>query len=229
MGYYNSERSPERSGRSRTMKKVFAFISAVFFSVLITHNFITHNSYAQYGQPAPSYSILVDKMVNKGNEYVDNLSPTDPRFRPGQTVSFKVKIKNTANVKLTNVVLKDFVPLYIEPIEGPGSYDLVTRTITYNPGDFEPSEEKVYYIKGQIFSQDKLPSDKGLFCLVNKVTASTDQVSDDDASQFCIEKQVISAAAVPSAGPQLGLALLAGQLITLGLGKIIIDNSKINI
>lgn len=207
------------------MKRLFSLVLLAISYLLLTTNVI-----AQYGQPSITYSILIDKMVGKPSltkggstdyEYVDNLSPSDSRFRPGQTVSFKVKIKNTSNVKLTNVVLKDFIPSYLEPIEGPGSYDTTTRTIIYNAGDFATDEEKVYYIKAQIFSQDKLPADKGLFCLVNKVTASTDQAADDDTVQFCVEKEVLGTAKVPSAGPEMGIFLLTGELLTLSVGLFI--------
>lgn len=79
----------------------------------------------------------------------------------------------------------------------------------------------------QVLSQDKLPSDKGLFCIVNKAQAYTDQTSASDTSQLCIEKQVVGVITVPSAGPELGLLLLAGELTTLGLGiKILLNNKR---
>lgn len=210
------------------MKKyLFSFIVLFLLTFYVPrYTLYVKAQYGQYGQPSPSYSILVDKMVgkpslNKGAtsyDYVDNLSPSDPRFRPGQEIFFKVKVKNTSNTRLTNVTVKDYLPSYLEPIEGPGSWDASTRIITWNAGDFEVDEEKVYYIKMQIYPQDKLPADKGLFCLVNKVGAYN-QASDEDTSQFCIEKEVLGVTKVPSAGPEYGLALLAfnGLVAIVGL------------
>ncbi len=199
------------------MKKyLFSFIVLLLITLYVSHS-TSYAQYGQYGQPAPSYSLLVDKLVGKPNQtkggitdytYVDNLSPADPRFRPGQEIFFKIKVKNTATVKLTNVTVKDYVPSYLEPIEGPGTWDANTRTITWNAGDFNSDEEKVYYIKMQIYPQDKLPANRGLFCLVNKVGAYN-QASDEDTAQFCIEKEVLGVTKVPEAGPAYGLALLA--------------------
>lgn len=215
------------------MRKV---LFALVLSSIIYH--LTSNiSLAQYGcgtqyggQCPPPPSILIDKMVGqaimtKGGvtnvTYVDNLTPSDARFRAGQQVYFKLRVKNTSSVNLINVTVKDYVPSYLQPIEGPGAYDASTQTITFNAGSFVPNEEKIYYLTMQVFPQDRLPADKGLFCLVNRALASTDQTSDDDTSQLCIEKEVIAVAKVPSSGPEMGLVLLTGELIALGAGMML--------
>lgn len=191
--------------------------------------------YGQYGSCPPSQSILVDKFVgktvvtSKGGlteiEYVDNLSSSDPRFKPGNQVAFKLKVKNTSNTTLSNVIVKDFVPLYLEPIEGPGTYDSASRTITFNAGDFAASEEKVYYLKMQFSSQGNLPADQGLICVVNKVNASANGVSNEDTAQACVEKQVTGVTPgvtrVPQAGPEMGALLLTGQFLALGAGMFL--------
>lgn len=208
-------------------KSLFSFIvllSITFY--VLSFKFHVNAQYGQYGQPSPSYSILVDKMVgkpafNKGvtdYEYVDNLTPSDPRFRPGQEIYFKIKIKNTSNRDITNVTVKDFVPNYIEPIQGPGSWDSQNRVITWNAGDFRVDEEKVYYLKATIYPQDKLPADKGLFCLVNRSQAWFENTTDDDSSQFCIEKEVLGVSKVPSAGAEFGLLILAGNILSASIG-----------
>jgi len=208
------------------MKKLIAF---VFLLVLTLHvpRYTLHTlaQYGQYGGETPSYSLLIDKMVAKPGtqkgetaQYVDNLSPSDPRYTPGQDVWFKIKVKNTANVALQAVEVKDYVPEYILPIEGPGKWDPQTRTITFNAGDFAVDEEKTYYIRMRVYDQSLLPADKGLFCLVNKATARNNVTYDEDTAQLCIEKQVLGVTKVPSAGPEMGLALLAGNLILAGVG-----------
>ncbi len=211
------------------MKKLAIFlVLATSYLLLSTSAFAQYGQYGQYGGTTPNLSIVIDKMVgkpaNKGTdiEFVDNLSPSDPRFTPNQDVFFRLKVKNTSNVTLTNVQVKDFVPSYIEPVEGPGTYDSNTRTITFGAGDFKPDEEKTYTLKMRVNVQENLPSDKGLFCIVNKSQASNDKALDEDTAQLCIEKQVQGfvqgVTKVPSAGPELGLAFMAGQLLTLGAG-----------
>ncbi len=202
------------------MKKIFAFFVVIFSFLAITVS-ASAGCGGQYESPCQSYSILVDKMVAKpGTEnYVDNLSISDyPRFAPGQTVLFKVTIKNTSTTTFGGMTAKDFVPDYLTPIEGPGTFDSTTRTISWDAGFFNVDEQKTYYFKMQINSQANLPADKGLFCLVNKAQAWSNTTTDDDTSQLCVEKQVVGAPKVPSAGPELGILLLSGQVALLGVG-----------
>lgn len=213
------------------MKKLLALVAVVFGFMLYSSPAFADNScngqYGQYGGCPPSVTILIDKFVGKPNasltdpksaDYVDNLSPSDPRFKAGQLVFFKAKVKNTSNTTLTNVTVKDYVPWYIEPVEGPGTYDPSTRVISFNAGDFSAGEEKLYYFKMQVFAKDKLPNDKGLFCLVNQVKAYNDNTSDDDTAQFCVEKEVLGVTNVPSSGPELGLLLLGLNFAGIGVG-----------
>ncbi|MBI3620300.1 DUF11 domain-containing protein [Candidatus Roizmanbacteria bacterium] len=182
---------------------------------------------AQYGQPPPSLSIVVEKAVgmpssDKGEAaaatYVDNLSPSDPRFRPDQTVYFRIKVKNTSTTFLNNIVVQDFVPFFIRPIDGPGSFNAATRTITFPAGDLAAGEEKFYYLKMQLVSQNQLPADKGLFCIINRVKVTNNRVGDEDSAQFCVEKEVVNLVRVPSSGPDLAVPLFAGELTALGIG-----------
>lgn len=218
------------------MKKIVAFITLALLVmfVFVVREAKADNSqygpYGQYGGNPPTQNLLVDKMVGKPSattkggvteyEYVDNLSPSDPRFSPNQQVYFRIRVKNTGNSKLYNVVLRDTLPSYINPVIGPGSFDANTRIITINVGDMDAGAEQFFYLVGQVFTMDNLPSDKGLFCLVNRAEVTGNNVaSDDDTSQFCIEKQVTGATKVPQAGA--GTVLLIGQLMLLGAGYVI--------
>jgi len=209
------------------MKKIFfAFVLLIIGYWLLVNPVAAQ--YGQYGGETPSYAILVDKMVGKPTQtkggsqtvtYVDNLSPSDPRFSPNQEVWFKVKVKNASNRNLTGIQVTDYVPNYLIPIEGPGKWNLEQRTITWDAGDFSIDEEKVYYIKMQVYDQSLLPTDKGLFCVINKVDAKKNNVAyDDDTAQLCIEKQVVGAKKVPQAGPEMGVLILGLNVLTIGLG-----------
>lgn len=221
------------------MKKILAFlflvISYFVFTTGVSADYGCNGQYGQYGGCNPSYTILIDKFVGMPDtsitdptnaNYVDNLSPSDPRFKAGQTVFFKAKVKNTSNVTLSNVIVKDFVPSFIDPVAGPGTFDSSSRTISFNAGDFAPSEEKVYFFKMQVMSVDKLPSDKGLFCVVNRAQAFNDKASDEDSAQLCVEKQVLGVSNVPSAGPEFGLILLGLNLGAIGIGMFLKKKSN---
>jgi uncharacterized repeat protein (TIGR01451 family) len=208
-----------------------------------TPAFAGNNQYGQYGQygqqpgeeqpysspTQPAESLLVDKLVafpgtqnTKGgvssDRFVDNLSANDLRFAPNSRVLFRIKVKNTSGVTLKNVTMRDFIPDYMEPVGGPGNYDENTRTITYVIPEIKAGEEKVYDFEMQLVAQNKLPADKGIVCVINKVEAFTDMTRDEDASQLCVEKSVQGITTVPKTGPGLGLLVLAGNVLGLGAG-----------
>ena len=190
----------------------------------------SYGAYGSYGSNSPQISILVDKSVSKpvatqtkggrvtDLDFVDNLSSADPRFAPKQEVVFRIRVKNTANKALTNVTLQDTVPSYINPIDRGDGYDEASRVITVKVGDLAIDEEKVYLLKATVASQEDLPSDRSIICVVNKVRFYSNETSDDDTAQFCIEKQIQNVTNVPNAGPEMGLGLLALQLTGLGAG-----------
>ncbi len=185
--------------------------------------------YGQYGQyvgGAPSRDIMVDKMVATGQKtkggqqtFVDNLTPSDPRFTPGTQVTFQVKVKNTSDVTLSNVQVQDILPDYVDAVEGPGDFDPNTRTITWNYAELKSGEEKIERVVAQIKPQAQLPADKGLMCLNNKAVATADNARDEDTAQFCVEKQVVTEQGkAPTTTPEAGAPLLAiGALNLAGL------------
>lgn len=191
------------------MKKLFCLLTLAIGLFASTSSVM-----AEQYTPTPSYSILVDKNVGKpeGNtiKYVDNLSVSDYKFSPSNDIYFQIKVKNTANEKLYNVIVKDFLPEFIDPIEGPGDFDYNSRQITINAGDFEINEEKMYILKTRVFSQDKLPSDKGMFCETNTAEAKNDKTSSSDQSGFCFEKQVTGSNPItPVAGPEQNILVIS--------------------
>ncbi len=197
----------------------------VTLSLLFIFSFPVSPVLAQYGTTTYNYSIFIDKTVatpnasnTNSNSYIDNLSPSDPRFKAGNDVYFKIRVKNTSDNNLTTVWIRDYVPTYILPIEGPGSWDLENRVLSWNAGDFGINEEKTYYLKMRVYDKSMLPSDKGLFCITNRAEAKNDVAYDDDSSQICIEKTVLGVSTVPSAGPELGILLFGGELMALGTG-----------
>ncbi len=209
------------------MMKILLKTLTLVVALIVTASTVSAQ-YGQYGQLAPVESILIDKQVSKPAvkskggtlqyDYVDNLTPSDVRFQPGMEIMFKLRVKNTSAVTLSQVTVTDKVPWYLEPVEGPGAYDANARTISFDAGSFKPGEEKVYNLKMQWFAQDKLPADRGLMCVSNYTRAYSNNASDDDTAQACVEKQVVNVTQAPKAGPEMGIILVAGQLGMLGLG-----------
>lgn len=145
--------------RGRTSSLLIFSILFLLFSLPVSAQ------YGQYGGAIPSKTILIEKMVGKPAQtkgsteqldYVDNLSPSDPRFSPDGQIVFRLKVKNTSDVTLYDVQVKDFVPAYLTPVSGPGSFDSSSRTVSFNAGDFTAGEEKVYFLTMKISPQNQI-------------------------------------------------------------------------
>jgi uncharacterized repeat protein (TIGR01451 family) len=215
------------------MKLKTTILTLLFSAVFLTYTSgvkADTGTYGQYGPGTPSQSIIIDKMVSKptvtkggevSNNYVDNYSPSDPRFKAGDMVFFRIKVKNTSSDRLASVQIKDYVPDHLTPIEGPGNFDAGSRTITYFIGDLNAGEEKTYYFKMQVMDESKLPQDKGVFCELNRAQVTSNNANDEDTSQFCVERQVGPVTNVPHAGPEMGLPLLIGYISTLAGGILL--------
>jgi len=208
------------------MKKIALFLTLISLSL-----FAVKSVSAEYGSYQPStftYSIVVDKLVGRpvlnsdGTiNYVDNIPSTDRYFNQSEDVLFQVKVKNTSNTSLSGVILKDFVPSYVDPIDGIGTYDANSRTITANIGDFAAGEEKLYYFK----MRTNLGSNISSTCVSNKVQVSNDKANDDDMAQFCLAQSaavvtpyittspvqgvMTKVEKVPSAGPEYAVLITA--------------------
>ena len=125
---------------------------------------------------------------------------------------------------LDKVSVKDYIPAFVDysSISGPASdvsFDLNSRTLSFNANGVSAGQTQVFYIKARIVHQAALPVEKKLVCPVNVVTAETSgQNPDRDESQFCIEKKA-EIPAVPKAGPEhwilaaLGTSLISGLML----------------
>lgn len=197
--------------------KTILYLLFAFCAVLVlgATTLSADNSYGQYSTPSGKSGIVVDKFVGiphsrkDGTVYtfVDNLGPRDFKFTPGALLFFKVRVSNVSGETLHNVTLTDTFPSYVMVYEDQGTFNKSNNTLTINVGTLAKDESKSYTLKAKVLGQEKLPTDKGLFCLINKVAATSDNGSDEDNAQFCIEKQVLGVKEVPKAGAEFGFAI----------------------
>lgn len=211
------------------MATAIAF-GALFFLISAKTTFAQYGctgQYGQYGGCTPSQSLVVDKTVGKPVQdkggttltYVDNLTSSDVHFFAKDSVYFQIKVKNTSTTVAPNVILKDTLPSYLSPASYPGTYDTTNNVITISVGDLQVNEEKTYTFRMVVAPQEKLPANQGIICLTNKAEAYSGNISDNDSSQFCIEKQVSSGIqTVPATGPEMGIVILAGEFAALAGG-----------
>ncbi len=214
------------------MKKTLLVTAALALFLLAavktTHaDYGCSGQYGQYGGCPPTQSIMIDKTVGKvvtngANSttigYVDNLSASDPRFKAGDIVYFQLKVKNTSTATENNVKVTDYVPSYIDPVEGPGNFDSASRTIVFSIPQLNVDEVKTYTVKTQVVAQAKLNAIQALTCVTNKASAAVNSAYDEDTAQFCVEKQVVGVTQVPSTGPEHGIAVVVASLTSFGIG-----------
>lgn len=210
---------------NKNITKTVAVLALILSMTAATLSLGASSAYADPYQPTtPSKEILIDKMVGKpvtdkgtvDYDYVDNLTSNDHTFKPGDIVYFRLRVKNTSQAKLTDVVVKDFEPSYFTLSNDHGTVS--SETLSINAGNFEPGEEKVYIIRGRIDNNDSVPT--GTTCVTNKARAEDDGISDEDTAQFCINKSTVKGetttvpvpTTIPSTGAEDGLLILVSAL-----------------
>lgn len=212
------------------MKKIIvAFIALIAF--LLSAQVAHADTYGSpYDGPTESKDILIDKLVGvpyetKGGvvnqEYIDNVSTDRYTYSPFQVVYFSLRVKNTSNVDLINVVVRDFAPDYVTLFENPGTVD--GNTLSLNAGDFAPGEEKTFIIRGRINHENDVPT--GTTCVTNVARAEGDGVADEDTARFCFHKGatqtkggITETETIPSTGAEHGMLIMTLSTVVGAFG-----------
>ena len=161
---------------------------------------------------------------------MDNLSPSDPKYAPGATVSYEISVTNTGNTNFGTVTVTDTLPDFVDFVSGSGSYNPSNRQLTYviNNLNAGATDRQVFNVK--VYASANLPNKNTLcdpeFNLTNRAKAKADSAEASDESRFCIQKQVQGVTTVPKAGAEewilamLGISMIAGFGLNKGLLKI---------
>lgn len=147
-------------------------------------------------------TFTIDKKVlppTKGGQLVDNLSAQDAKFAPGSQVTFQITVKNTGESAIDQLDVVDTLPEFLTFVSGPGNFDTSSNTISYSIMNLEAGAENTQTIVAKVADNSALPQDKGIICVTNTVKAvEAGGSSATDASQACIERQVVGAKTFPS-------------------------------
>lgn len=177
--------------------------------------------------PKPG-ELLIDKKVRNPatGVFVDNLGPTDPKYRPNPSqniVTFQITVRNSGEEPLRDITVTDTLPLYVEFMSGPATPD-ANRTFTFRIDEIAGGSSKTYEVRVRVAHQSLLPEGRNLICPikgdeqpVNIVTAMVGDRKETDSSQFCIEKE-LQVKEVPSAGPVEWVASFVGFSTLLAVG-----------
>jgi len=151
-----------------------------------------------------SGQVLINKKVKNpaSGVFVDNLGPTDPKYRPEQVVTFRITVQNPGDSSIDSITVTDTLPDFVDFMTGPGAYNSSTRMIAFTVTNLASGESRDFDVTARVVHQAVLPNEKNIVCPVNVVQAQSDFGNDRDETQFCIEKQMI-VPAVPKAGPEM--------------------------
>lgn len=153
------------------------------------------------GETCQSSSIVVTKTVvnPQTNTDVHDLGQNDPMFHGGDIVTFHIVIKNTGNASLSNVKLQDNFPQFITFVDGPGS--MIGNFLNFTSSPLSPSQSQTFTIRAKVVSNDQLPVGNTINCVINQVTATNNDQTSQDSSQFCVQR-LAAGAPTPLPTPQ---------------------------
>ncbi len=209
------------------MKKTILALSLISLFALSTAS----NVSAQYYVPGPSpkAQVFINKLVQNpiSGQMTDNLGINDTRFKPNQTVNFQIQVQNTGNLPLSNLVVSDKLPSYVESIQGPGTFDSNTKTLTFSVDSLAVNETKSFNLSAKVMQSEFVPSNQ-VTCINNVAEVRVDGLFSQDSAQFCLENPVAKGGVkgeilpavteLPVTGPEHVAIVILGILASLGLG-----------
>lgn len=156
--------------------------------------------------------------------FVDNLGVDTSRFAAGDTVTYRLVITNSGDTSFGFVDVTDTLPSFLEFVSGPGSFNASNRQVTFRLENVTPGSSQTRDIVTRVVAKENLPSDSGVFCIVNAASVVTnDNRTASDTAQVCVGqpvpgKPVKVIKALPNTGSYeiIVLGLLAGSAISMG-------------
>lgn len=152
------------------------------------------------GENCTNSPIAIKKQVLNPatNSLVDSLGVDDPKYHPGDIITFQLKTTVTSSTTVANIVVKDTFPQNFVFSDAPGTYDKNTNTLTYTIPSLNTSNPSVITIIGRISSADQLPSDQAVICQTNQANATANNQTVYAASQYCIENPSVTTSPTPT-------------------------------
>ena len=140
------------------------------------------------------------------NEWVDNLYITSHKFQTGDTVRFKLTVKNVGDNTLHNVKVVDSLPGFL--------FFTGTTDSEFTIDYLDPDETEDFEVEARVVSESQLTVNEA--CDVNTAEADSDEDEHDkDTAKLCVTKKVLGVTTLPKTGPTntlliLSLSLFAG-------------------
>lgn len=220
------------------MKKLLqyltSFISLAFLAMFLNVSSAMagrscHNVYGG-GEVCEQKDIQIDKVVLRPdtNQFLDNIDSGSFNFNPSQDVTFELRIKNTGDIRLDKVNVKDTLPDTLRWKSG-GNGSSSSQDVTFEINSLDPGKTENRIIVATFLGANNLPV--GITCSTNRgeaKIADNGDVDSDNAS-FCVKngERTVAITTMPSTGPEMPIVLLL-ELIgftSLGMGYVYVVRS----
>lgn len=129
--------------------------------------------------------LVLDKKVSNGVSWVEESTSV-----LGGVVSYRLIVRNTGNVPISNVTLRDALPVYVDYILGSTTVggqkvgDQIIESNGLNIGTLNPTEERIVIFSGTVYGCPPL----GAYTLINTAYAHADNVAEViDSAKTTIE------------------------------------------
>ena len=195
------------------MKKVALILFAVFGLALFAAKSVSADvrCETQYGGNevcVTTGQLQINKKVwdPDNSDWVDNLYITSHKFQTGDTVRFKLTVKNVGDNTLHNVKVIDTLPNFL--------FFTGTTASEFTIDHLDPDETEDFEVEARVVSESQLTVNEA--CDVNIAEANSDEDEHDkDTAKLCVTKQVLGVTTLPKTGPTntlliLSLSLFAG-------------------
>ena len=157
----------------------------------------------QYG--GSTTCVPTDLVINKTvknpvtNQFVDNLTTTDPTFAPDSLVTYHLTITNNSGQTFDPVNVQDFLPPYMTFYAGPGTFNSGNDSVSFQLNNLIAGETRTVEIVLKVMDANQFP--KNLFCVNNTAQVSSLNRFDSDTAQVCLQNgPVTSVTTLPVAG-----------------------------
>lgn len=153
--------------------------------------------------------IFADVYFAQAGQIMVNKQTKDPKtgkvaksltFQPGNEVVFRIEVTNTGGIALKNIQVADKLPVNLNFVSGPGTFDQTNQTLNFNIDNLFVGETKPFEVKTTLKSaKDMVKTQEG--CLTNTATARTGELFSTSSSQVCLNVLGVTQE-LPKTGPR---------------------------
>lgn len=184
---------------------------------------------SQYGCNDKDAKLKINKEIwnPEKKDWVDHISSKDYMFDAKDKIKFRITVKNTGDIKITDINLEDRFPSYVIYFDGDGEGKNDDEKAVFDEFSLEPGKSKSFEFTAKVADSNILPKDSKI-CLTNVAKAKGEVNGDNDKKEdasdyanFCIDlpnKKKEKITRLPTTGFDFGLLGLSSGLVLVGFG-----------